>query len=264
MTTQISQQANLFIAMDISQSMWAEDILPSRMQFAIDFSQKLLDQLPQVKVALYPFALDGYMMMPLSTDIQAAKDLLSAMTPSIATGQGTDLGGMLTHLLEQIQKAEKTAKSRGSQWVTPQVLLISDGESHVQVPNSVPLSFRAASIPIFTIGVGGSKPVTIPVQSRFGNRAPLRDTSEKLAMTSSHPEILQKISELSDGLYYPGSFSEIPKVVSRLNQSLQLGKLSTQFKLTREFYPYCFLLSFLFLFAEFCFMRWEFAIRFFP
>lgn len=260
-STQISQQANLFIAIDVSQSMLAEDTLPSRMRFAVDFSKTLLDQITQLKVALYPFALDGYMQMPLSTDIQAAKDLLTAMSPSIATGQGTDLGATLTNLLSQIQRSEKVAKARGSDWVTPQVLLISDGESHVPVSDSVALRFKNASIPIFTVCTGGKKEVPIYVENRFGIRNVLRDDSGKLALTAAHPEILEKIANISGGFAFRDSFSEVPKIVSRLKQSLQIGKLSTTFKLAHEFYPLCFFLSFLCLFWEFCCGRWELAVR---
>jgi Ca-activated chloride channel family protein len=260
-STQISQQANLFIAIDISQSMLAEDTLPSRMRFAIDFSKTLLDQISQVKVALFPFALDGYMQMPLSADIQAAKDLLTAMSPSIATGQGTDLGATLTNLLSQIQRSEKIAKSRGNDWVTPQVLLISDGESHVPVDDSVASGYKKASIPIFTVCTGGKKEVPIYTENRFGLKNVLRDESGKMALTAAHPEVLSRIADISGGFSFQDSFTEVPKIVSRLKQSLQIGKLSTTFKLEHEFYPLCFLIGFICLFWEFCFGKWELAIR---
>lgn len=260
-TTQVSEQANLFIAMDISQSMGAKDTKPSRMQFAIDFTSRLMDQLTQVKVALYPFTVSGYMMMPLSSDLQAAKDLLGSMSPSIATGQGTDLGTTLLDLLKQIKKSEAVAKARGTTWVTPQILLISDGESHVPVPDSVPLSFRSAQVPIFTVCVGEKTAAPIPLDSRFSGTQFLRDESGRTALTAASPETLAKIAQLSGGSAYRDSFEEIPKLAARLKQSLTIGKLSTNFKLTREFYPICFLIAFLLLFCELLLSRWEFAIR---
>jgi tetratricopeptide (TPR) repeat protein len=183
------------------------------------------------------------------------------MSPTIATGQGTDLGTTLTNLLSQIQRSEKVAKTRGSDWVTPQVLLLSDGESHVPVADSVALSFKNASIPIFTVCTGGKKEVPIYIENRFGIRNVLRDDSGKLALTAAHPDILERIANISGGFAFRDSFSEVPKIVTRLKQSLQIGKLSTTFKLAHEFYPLCFLMSFLFLFWEFCYGRWEFAIR---
>lgn len=260
-TTQVSQQANLFLAIDISQSMLAQDTPPSRMKFAIDFSQKLIDQLQQVKIALYPFALDGYIQMPLSSDFQAAKDLLSSMSPTMATGQGTDLGAMLLNLLKQIQRSEKVAKQRGSEWIRPQVLLISDGESHVPVPETVAQEFKSFGIPIFTVCTGGKKEVPIPIENRFGGSSQLKGPNGSTVLTAAHPEVLQRISETTGGDFYRDSFQEIPKLVSRLHQSLQIGKLSTGFKLTREFYPLCFTLAFLLCFFEFSLMRWDFAIR---
>ena len=260
-TTQVSERSNLFIAIDISQSMLAQDTLPSRMKFATDFSQKLIDQLTQVKIALYPFALNGYIQMPLSSDLQAAKDLLASMSPSMATGQGTELGATLMNLLEQIQKSEKISKTRGGDWVRPQILLISDGESHVPVEDTVAYAFKNASIPIFSIAVGKQKPVPIPLENKFGGTSFQKDPQGKTVLTEAHPDILKRISQITGGDFYTDSFQEIPKIVSRLNQSLQIGKLSTGFKLTREFYPLCFLFSFFLLLIEFLTSRWEFAIR---
>jgi len=262
-TTQVSEHSNLYIAIDISQSMLAKDAMPSRMQFAVDFTSRLIDQLSQVKVALYPFALDGYLLMPLSSDLQAAKDLLNSISPSIATGQGTDLGSMLNDLLKQIKKTEQIAKARGGDWVTPQVLLISDGESHVSVPDDAPLMYRAASIPVFTVSVGDKIPVPIPIEDRFGGTSFLRDNTGKTAVTAASFETLQRIANLSGGASFRDEFSEIPKLSKRLQQSLTIGKLSTQFKLTREFYPFCFLFSFVLLFWELLCTRWEFAVRIF-
>lgn len=260
-TTQVSEQANLFIAVDISQSMLARDTLPSRIKFAIDFTQKLIDQLSQIKIALYPFTLNGYMLMPLSSDLQAAKDLLTSLTPSIATGQGTDLGATLENLLAQIKKSELVAKSRGAEWVTPQVLLLSDGETHVPISDTIAMAFRAASVPIFTVSIGNVTAVPIPIDSRLGNETLLKDRSGKTVLTAAQPQTLSRISDLSGGFGFRDNFQEIPKLAQKLRQSLSIGKLSTSFKLTREFYPLCFFLAFLFLFWDFCFSRWEFAVR---
>ncbi|MBM4316943.1 MAG: VWA domain-containing protein [Deltaproteobacteria bacterium] len=260
-TSQVSERANLFIAIDISQSMLAQDTLPSRIRFAIDFSQKLLDQLNQVKVALYPFALDGYIQMPLSSDFQAAKDLLSSMTPSMATGQGTDLSAILENLLTQIYKNERIAKERGSDWVKPQILLLSDGETHVPIKDAVLAQFKKNEIPIFTVGVGGTQSVAIPLENRFGRKLLLRDSDGKTVLTQAHPDVLQKISQITGGVFYQDSFQEVPKLVTRLNQAMQLGKLATGFRSTREFYPLCFMMSFFLILIEFSKARWEFALR---
>lgn len=260
-STQVAERANLFLAIDISQSMLAQDVSPSRMRFAIEFSQRLLDQLQQIKIALYPFALDGYIQMPLSTDFQAAKDLLASMSPSMATGQGTDLGAVLSNLLNQIQRSERVAKERGSEWVRPQVLLISDGETHIPFPDSVAQTFRNMGIPIFTVCTGNKKDIPIPLENKFGGSSFLKDPEGKTVLTRANPELLQKIAEVTGGTFFKDSFQEVPKLVNRLNQSLQIGKLSTAFHLSREFYPFCFTLAFLFLLVEFSFSRWDFAIR---
>ena len=107
-----SRQSNLFVAIDISRSMLATDTSPSRLGFAITYTQKLLERLPGVKVALFPFALDGYILIPLSTDISAVSDMLTSLNPNMTSAQGTDISQALETLLRDIQKMEDGGQSR--------------------------------------------------------------------------------------------------------------------------------------------------------
>ncbi len=261
-SVEISAKSNLFIALDVSQSMLATDITPSRLGFAVNFSQKLLEKAGDVKVALYPFTTDGFLMMPLSSDVYAAIDLLNSLHPSITTGQGSNLTASLQSLFESIQKAERLTKEKGGDWSPTSVLFISDGESHHPLDKKVLEQFKSHKIPIYTVVTGTPTPVQIPMENRFGGTTGLRDPSSRAPiMTKASPENMLEIARLSGGDFFEARFSEIHKVVEKIKRSLNLGKLESSFKLEKDFYPFCFLVALLFFSVELFFGRWEYALK---
>ena len=105
-------KANLILAIDISQSMMAEDVTPNRLNFSIAFSRKLLSQLTGARVALYPFASDGYLQMPLTTDLTAVSDVLATLDPSMTSSQGTDLSTALRTMYQVINRMRSEAEEQ--------------------------------------------------------------------------------------------------------------------------------------------------------
>jgi Ca-activated chloride channel family protein len=258
-TAQRGMRGDLFIAVDISNSMRVQDISPSRLEFATAFVQRLLRQTPGLRVAIFPFAGDGYLQMPLSSDQDAASDLVGALTPSITTNQGTNFDAGLTTLFQAIQK-EKTATAVDSSPV--RVLLLSDGESHEPVPTGVLEKFRARSIPIDTVGVGTQEGGLIPLESRAGfGIEPLRDSEGKPVRSKIDPKSLKAIAEGTGGNYYGPRFEEVDRIAGRIMQGMEFGKLTTSFKLEAEYYPWLFLAALLVFSAEMLLGRWEYLIR---
>lgn len=261
-SSEISTKSNLFIALDISQSMLATDITPSRMGFAINFSQKLLEKAGDVRVALYPFSTEGFLMMPLSSDLFAATDLLNSIHPSITTGQGSNLTNALTGLFETIKKSERITKEKGGDWAPTSVLFISDGESHHPLDKSILDKFRQNKIPIYTVVTGSGTAVPIPQENHFGGSIGLRDpSSREPILTKADPKTMLEIAKLTNGDFFEARFSEVFKVVEKLKRSLSLGKLESTFKLERDFYPYCFFIALVLFSFELLFGRWEYALR---
>ncbi len=251
----------MFLAMDVSNSMLATDVTPSRMDFSITFAEKLIQELKGVKVALFPFALDGYMQMPLTNDLAAAADMISSLNPNVTTNQGTDISASLETLFRYIARLERAAKANGAEWFPTQVVLLSDGESHYPIRDEITRLYRNARIPIFTVGIGTASGSTIPTERRLGGRDTLRDRTGQVVRTQLHAEMLQRISSLSGGDYFTAQFNEVDRLAKRLTQSAEIGKLSTSFKADKEFFPLCFLIALLLLMAEFASGQWEYAIR---
>lgn len=259
-TQKRGMKGNLFIALDISRSMLAQDITPSRLGFAVAFATKMLQQLSGIKVAIFPFAMDGYMMMPLTTDMTVAIDMLSSLAPGMTTNQGTDITATLEQLFQQIMKMEDVARERGDDWAPSQVLLLSDGESHYPLKASAIDLYRSRRIPIFTVAVGTAAGASIPISS-YARADGLRDPAGRNVITKANPELMQRISKLSGGDYFPPLLDEANRVVARITQTMQMGKLTSSFKVDMEYYPVLFLLALVLFAIEFGFGRWQYAIR---
>jgi Ca-activated chloride channel family protein len=262
-TTTQARQSNLFIALDISRSMLAQDTSPSRLAFAVTYARKLLEKLPGVKVAIFPFALDGYLLIPLTTDIPAASDMLTSLGPGMTTAQGSDLTGSLSTLLRHIARMETIAKEKGGEWAATQVLLLSDGESHVRLDDSVLRQYKSRRIPVFTVAVGTTTGTTIPIETRssWQPRDNVRDPSGRPVVTRMHPETMKHIAEATGGDYFSPRFEEVSRTATRITQAMQLGRLSATFKLEREYYPQLFAAALVIFLLEFAFGRWELAVR---
>ncbi len=258
-------RGNLFIALDISRSMVAADIIPSRIGFAIAFATKVLHGLSGLRVAIFPFALDGYMMIPLTSDLNMAADMLGTLTPSMTTNQGTDITGSLEQLFQQIGKMELAARERGEDWAPSQVLLISDGESHFPVKSGTLSYYRTSHIPIFTVTVGTQTGATLPVESRFSRHDNagdgFREPSGRSVVTKASPETMAKISHETAGDWFPAQLDQAPRAASKIMQSMQLGKLTSSFKVDKEYYPFLLMLAMIAFSLELAFGRWDYAIR---
>ena len=91
-----SMKGNLFIALDVSRSMTAEDVPPNRIAFAVAYATRVVKKLTGTKFALFPFADTGYVMMPLTSDTHVAEEMLSVINPGITTNQSTNSTSEIT------------------------------------------------------------------------------------------------------------------------------------------------------------------------
>lgn len=261
-TKRAGMRSNLFIAVDVSRSMAAADITPTRLGFATVFASRVIDEVAGSKIAIFPFAMDGYMMTPLTNDTTVAREMLAALGPSVTTAQGTDLTRSLETLLAHIQRMETLAKERGEDWSPCQVLLLSDGETHNPLSDDTVRKFRSRRIPIFSVGTGTVSGAQVPGDSRFGQfREWLRDKNGRPVLSRLNPDGLQRMATGSGGEYFPPHLDESKRLSQRLMQNMHFEKVSTAFKVDKEYFPLLFALALTLFALEFLFGRWEYAIR---
>jgi len=250
-------KGNLFIAMDVSRSMAAEDTPPNRIAFAVAYATRVVKKLTGTKFALFPFADTGYVMMPLTSDTHVAEEMLSVLGPGVTTSQSTDLDTSLRALFTTIQRMQDTARERGEDWAPTQVLLLSDGETHNKVSSSVLAYYRKERIPVFSVVCGTRQGGSITI----GNDSTFRVPSSQRVVTKADPESMEAISRGTGGEAFPAELNSADRAAQRISQAMAMGRLSATFKVEREFYPVLLLLALLALTLDLFFGRWRSALR---
>lgn len=193
------QGVEVIIALDVSNSMLAEDIQPERLTRAKQAISRLVDNLGNDKIGLIVFAGDAYTQIPITTDYISAKMFLSTIGPEMVPKQGTAIGSAIKLATKSFTPGE--GKSRA-------IIIITDGENHEDDPVSEAEEAAKAGIVIHTIGIGSSEGVPIPV-STGGRKDYLKDQNGTTVITRLDEEILKKIAVTGGGNYIRASSSSI-------------------------------------------------------
>ncbi len=178
--------ADVVIALDISNSMLATDVKPSRLEQAKSFIQRLAPALDGERLGLVFFAGEALPQMPLSTDFEALLMFTRNAHPDFITDQGTDIGAAI----ESCKRLLETNSEAGRA-----IVLISDGENHEEkVLQRVREAFEAGVL-IFPVGVGSVGGTNIPA----GPAGFRRDGLGKQVRTSANESLMQSLAESGGG-----------------------------------------------------------------
>jgi len=184
---------DVIIALDISQSMLAEDIAPNRIDRAKHEINKFIDLLKGDRVGLIIFAGESFVQCPLTLDYGAAKMFLDVVKTSWIQLQGTTLADAIQQSIKAFRTKSKKHKV---------LVLISDGEDHEGEAIAAAREADKEGVKIYTIGIGSENGVPIPLKKRGGNIIYKKDKSGNLVMTRLDPLILEKISREGNGAYF--------------------------------------------------------------
>jgi Ca-activated chloride channel family protein len=193
------QGVEVIIALDVSNSMLAEDIQPNRLTRAKQAISKLVDNLENDKIGLIVFAGDAYTQIPITTDYISAKMFLSTINPDMVPKQGTAIGAAINLAERSFTPGEGKSKA---------LIIITDGENHEDDPVSEAETASKAGIVIHTIGIGSSEGVPVPV-SIGGKRDYLKDANGATVITKLDEDILKRIAVSAQGNYIRASNSSI-------------------------------------------------------
>lgn len=180
---------DLAIALDVSKSMLAADLAPNRLERAKQLISKLMNEMPDDRVALVLFAGKAYLQMPLTADHGAASFFVSSVTPDAVPRQGTVISDALRMSAAVFNPAEKRFKS---------VLLISDGEDHDTEAESTAEDLASQGVMINTVGIGSAEgaPITDPVTGE--NK---KDEAGNTVITKLNEAGLKEIANKTNGVY---------------------------------------------------------------
>ncbi len=213
---------DVMIVLDVSLSMKAEDIKPSRLEKAKYEIGKLIEKLQGDRIGLIVFSGEAYVQFPLTTDYAAANLLLSAVDVSSVPVPGTALSAALETAGKSFKKDIPTNKA---------IILITDGEDHEGSAVETASRLNSEGIKIYSVGVGSPGGVPIPVYDSRGNNIGFKkDLYGNTVLTKLNEEILSEIVSAGNGKYFraSGSLSELDKIYTELS-----GITKTEFGTTR-------------------------------
>ena len=209
------RSADVFIALDVSQSMLARDAAPNRLAQAKNFVQQLVKALEGERVGLIFFAGDAYPQMPLSTDYEAAMLFLRNADTDYITNQGTDISSVIDLAMRSFESNSEAGKA---------LIVVTDGENHDETALRKAGEARDEGLTIFTVGVGTTEGGTIPL----GNGVK-RDFKGQIVKTQMNPAVLSDLARTGGGSMFTvsGGSAAIAAISDGVDQ-LQKATLATQ------------------------------------
>lgn len=182
---------DLVIALDVSNSMLAEDIKPNRLERAKRAISQLIDKLGGDRIGIVVFAGKAYMQLPITSDYSAAKLFLSNIDTEIVPTQGTSIGAAIELSLTAFSdnKHEKA------------IIIITDGENHEDNPVAAAETAIDAGIKVYTIGIGLPEGAPIPEYRNGQKMGFKKDLEGKTVITKLDELTLQKVASTGQGIY---------------------------------------------------------------
>jgi len=236
---------DVMIAIDVSNSMLAEDMKPNRITKARQEVRGILERLRGDRVGLIAFAGEAFIQCPLTLDYSAAQIFLDVIDVGLIPRQGTAIGDAINKAIEAFDTQEKKHKV---------LILLTDGEDQTHKAEAVSEEARKAGIKIYTIGIGSPVGEPIPILDRQGNRVGFKkDSNGEVIVTKLDEMTLQKIALNTGGKYYHASAGEmeLDKVYDEINKmekkELQ-GKLMMQYE---DRFQYPLLIAIILIILEF-------------
>lgn len=232
----------LMIALDVSNSMMAEDIKPSRLEKAKMAISRMVEKLSNDKIGLIVFAGDAYVQLPITTDYSSAKLFLSNISPDIVPVQGTAIGAAIDLAARSFTPETETSKA---------IIVITDGENHQDDAIAAAKAAHGKGITVHTIGMGLEQGAPIPEKGNPGQF--MKDGQGNVVISKLDEETLKQIAKEGEGLYVRATNSEVGLTqlldeVERMNKTLLEERVYSDYA---EKYQYFLLAGLFFIFVEF-------------
>ncbi len=176
------------IALDISNSMLAEDVVPSRLEKSKMLVENLVDKFTNDKIGLIVFAGDAFVQLPITSDYVSAKMFLQSANPSLISTQGTDIARAIDLACSSFSKQEKIGRA---------IILITDGEDHQGGALEVAKAAKKKGINVFILGVGGTSGAPIPL----GKGEYMRDGAGQTVMSALNEQMCREVAQAGNGTY---------------------------------------------------------------
>lgn len=177
------------VALDISNSMLADDIYPNRLEKAKRLISRIINRSGDNKVAFIVFAGDAFVQLPITDDFISAKMFLESISPSLIARQGTDIGAAIDLAAKSFTANDKIGKA---------IIIITDGENHEGGAEEAAMRAAEKGINIYMLGVGTEKGGRIPID---GKDEFMRDSEGFVVVSKLNEEMAGSIAKAGKGTY---------------------------------------------------------------
>jgi Ca-activated chloride channel family protein len=230
---------NIMVALDVSNSMLAEDFEPNRLERTKYAINKLFEGLQQERVGLIAFAGEPKVQLPITSDYRMAQAFAKRLSPTLVGEQGTAIGKALQ--LAALSFSSQSEKSRV-------IVLVTDGENHEDDAIAAAQMAKEQGIRIYTIGIGTPEGAPIEIGGEF-----VKDENNEIVVSKLGEQMLQEMATITEGAYVRASKQDIglDEVVKSINQ-MEKSELSTvRYEEYNEQYQYPLAVAMVLLLLEF-------------
>ena len=187
---------DIVFAIDVSKSMLAEDVAPSRLGKSKQIVSQIINQLAGDRIGIVAYAGSAFPVLPITTDYGVAKMYLQSINTDMVSSQGTSLGEAIEMANGYFEKDSKTAKL---------LIMVSDGEDHSEGAEDVAAEARKSGLKIITVGIGTAEGGPIPIRRNGIVESFKRDRENQVVVTKMNREVLEQIAKSTKGGYVDGT-----------------------------------------------------------
>ena len=203
------------ICLDISNSMLAEDVVPSRLDKSKMLIENLVDNFTNDKIGLIVFAGDAFVQLPITSDYVSAKMFLQNITPSLIQTQGTNIGQAISLASKSFTQQDNVGRA---------IIVITDGENHEPGATDAAQAAKKAGINVFILGIGNTKGAPIPM----GDGSYMKDNAGNTVMTALNENMCKELAQAGSGQYiHVDNTSDAEKSLNDALTKLQKGDVSS-------------------------------------
>ena len=190
---------DIVFAIDVSKSMLAEDVAPNRLLRSKRIISEIINSLNSDRVGIVPYDAQAIPQVPLTTDFASVKNFLQIIDTDMLSSQGTSIDSALNLSANFFDQNSETNRV---------LILLSDGEDHDDIPESLINLIIENNINLISIGVGQDNGSTIPIKVNGRIDSYKKDSNGEVVITKRNSEILNKIANSSGGEYIDGNITE--------------------------------------------------------
>lgn len=236
---------NVLFALDVSNSMLAEDVHPNRLMVAKDQIRALVERLDSARIGLIVFAGTAHQICPLTTDYDAFEVLLDAADTSMVQMQGTSFSELTMRAVWAFERAERWGQdaNEGTHKRPMQkriLVVVSDGEDQGSNLERTIERLKENNICVYALCIGTSSGVRIPMRDANGRWIGYkRDRRGKVVITRAHPEVLTRLAKATNGAYYQldDSAFDIGQLADTIRAERKDTMLAREYRKRRELFP---------------------------